>query len=236
MSQDIKDELGSPILRPLLEARVFAYDFLRRAFLQEPSQEFLQNLSQAPTLQAFPFQDENEDIEQGLRKVHEYLGQHDVSREVEYDKLHWDYTRLFIGPGELPTPPWESAYRNKDKLLFQEETRRVRLAYLKYAFLPKLYQQEADDHVGLECDFMYQLSIVTCEKIEIPGCSGLREVLHDQADFLERHLLRWVPAFAGQVMAHSSTEFYQGMAQILRGFLQVDQSALRELLEIEFEG
>jgi len=234
MSQNIKAESGTRFLQPLLETRVFAYDFLRRAFLQEPSPEFLRNLSQQQTLQEFPFKDENEEIEQGLRKVQDYLGQHDVMMEIEYDKLHWDYTRLFIGPGELPAPPWESAYLNKDKLLFQEETRRVRLAYLKYAFLPKLYQQEADDHVGLECDFMYQLSIVTCEKVENQDCSGMREVLRDQADFLEQHLLRWVPVFAEQVIAHSSTELYQGMAQILRGFLHVDQSALRELLEIEF--
>ncbi|HWR31505.1 MAG TPA: molecular chaperone TorD family protein [Negativicutes bacterium] len=231
MSQNVQDDSCTQKLQPILEVRVFAYDFLRRTFLQEPSQEFLTNLKQQPTLQVFPFENENKDIAQGIRKAQEYLGQHDVLQEIEYDKLHWDYTRLFIGPHELPAPPWESIHLNKDKLLFQEETRRVRLAYLKYAFLPELYQQEADDHVGLECDFMYQLSLVACEKNNSSDCVGLREVLQDQADFLDQHLLRWVPAFADQVISHASTEFYQGMAQTLKGFLHVDQIALQELLE-----
>jgi putative dimethyl sulfoxide reductase chaperone len=232
MSRNVQDKSCAPNLQPILEMRVFAYDFLRRVFLQEPSQEFLNNLKQQPILQSFPFGNENSDLEQGIHKVQEYLGQHDVGQASEYDTLHWDYTRLFIGPYELPAPPWESIYLNKDKLLFQEETRRVRLAYLKYALLPALYQQEADDHVGLECDFMYQLSLVACEKNKAFDCLGFRDVLQDQSNFLNRHLLRWVPTFSDKVITLANTGFYQGMAQILKGFLQVEQIALQELLEI----
>jgi TorA maturation chaperone TorD len=132
----------------------------------------------------------------------------------------------------LPAPPWESIYLNKDKLLFQEETRRVRLAYLKYDLLPARYQQEADDHVGLECDFMYQLALAACEKNKTFDCLGLRDILQDQSYFLNQHLLRWAPAFSSKVIAHADTGFYQGMAQTLKGFLQVDQLALQELLEM----
>ncbi|WP_094606743.1 Chaperone protein TorD [Sporomusa silvacetica DSM 10669] len=220
-------------LLPLLEARIFAYDFLRRIFLEEPSREFLVNLSQQQTVMAFPFKDENQDIAQGTQNVQAYIQQSNVLNETEYGKLHWDYTRLFIGPYELVAPPWESAYLNKDKLLFQEETRRVRLAYLKYAFLPVLYQQEADDHLGLECDFMYQLSIVAYEKAQAKDWIGLREVLQDQADFLEQHLLRWIPLFAEKVIFHSSTAFYQGMGQIVNGFSKMDKIVLDELLKIK---
>lgn len=62
---------------------------------------------------------------------------------------------MFIGPRELPAPPWESSYLNEDKLLFQEETLQVRMSYLKYNFIPKNYPHEADDHIALELDFMY---------------------------------------------------------------------------------
>ena len=221
-------------VQPLLEARIFAYDFLRRAFLQEPSQEFLMNLGPKQMTPAFPFREEHPDIAAGTKKVHEYLQQRDILSETEYEKLQRDYTRLFIGPGKLPAPPWESSYRNKDKLLFQEETRQVRMAYLKYALLSSLFQQEADDHVGLECDFMYQLAAVTREKAQTGDRAALREVLQDQADFLGQHLLPWIPAFAANVVSHAGTEFYQGMGEILRGFVQVDKEALQELLEIEW--
>jgi len=216
---------------PLLEARVFAYDLLRRIFLQEPAQDFLVKLSQNELVLAFPFQEENEDIVQGVQKLAAYLKACSAEglAQAEYEKLHWEYTRLFIGPHEVAAPPWESVYLNKDKLLFQQETRLVRLAYLKYAFLPLLYQQEADDHIGLECDFMYQLANLAYEKAEANDSTALQEVIQDQAEFLTEHLLLWVPAFAEKVTAHADTVFYQGAVQVLSGFLVVDALILQEL-------
>ncbi|HML31190.1 TorD/DmsD family molecular chaperone [Sporomusa sphaeroides] len=223
-------ELAS--LLPLLEARVFAYDLLRRTFLQEPVQDFLVRLSQNELAMAFPFQEENEDIAQGVQKLATYLKQCSAEglAQTEYEKLHWEYTRLFIGPYEVAAPPWESVYLNKDKLLFQQETRLVRLAYLKYSFLPLLYQQEADDHIGLECDFMYQLAALAYEKAGANNREALQEVIQDHADFLAEHLLLWVPAFAEKVTAHATTVFYQGAVQVLSGFLAVDALILQELL------
>jgi putative dimethyl sulfoxide reductase chaperone len=221
-------------LQPILEARIFAYDFLRRVFLEEPSKDLLRNLIQNQLALVFPFREENFEIAEGTQKVQFYLEEKDILTETEYEKLHWDYTRLFIGPYELPAPPWESAYLNKDKLLFQEETRRVRLAYLKYAFLPKHYQQEADDHLGLELDFMYQLSSMAYEKAKVGESKEFKEILNDQMDFLKQHLGQWTPAFTDNVLSHSGTEFYRGMAQILRGYLQIDLIALQELLGSDF--
>ena len=101
-------------LLPLLEARVFAYDLLRRTFLQEPVQDFLVRLSQNELAMAFPFQEENEDIAQGVQKLTAYLQQYTAEglAQTEYEKLHWEYTRLFIGPHEVAAPPWESVYLN----------------------------------------------------------------------------------------------------------------------------
>ncbi|EHQ90617.1 TorD/DmsD family molecular chaperone [Desulfosporosinus youngiae] len=220
-------------IKPLLETRVFAYDFLRRTFLVEPSQDYLRSLSENQLVSAFPFQEEDPELAEGTAKVQDYLNTQDVLSAEGYDRLHWDYTRLFIGPYSLPAPPWESAYLNKDKLLFQEETRRVRLAYLKYGFLPKHYQQEADDHLGLELDFMYQLANLTVEKAVVGDLDGFKELLQDQADFLEQHLLLWVPAFAKNVRLSANTGFYQGMARMLQGFIQIDGRAVKELLDIE---
>lgn len=222
----------SPI-KPLLATRVFAYDFLRRTFLTEPSRDYLRSLKENRLAGDFPFQEEEPGIGEGAAKVQDYLNTQDVLSAEGYDRLHWDYTRLFIGPYSLPAPPWESVYLNKDKLLFQEETRRVRLAYLKYAFLPKHYQQEADDHLGLELDFMYQLANLTLEKGAAGDQDGFKELLRDQGDFLKQHLLLWVPAFAANVRASADTGFYQGMARILQGFIQIDGLALQELSAVE---
>lgn len=223
-------------IKPLLEARIFAYDVLRRSFLEEPSHEYLKLLFKENLIGSFPFSEEDGEIQAGIRQVQSDLGQYDLESETNYNRLHWDFTRLFIGPYELQAPAWESAYLNKERLLFQEETLKVRLAYLKYAFLPKHFQHEADDHLGLELDFMYQLSVKTLKQCEKNSPDELQVIVEDQERFLEEHLLRWVPNFQQNVCQHSDTEFYRGMSRILHGFLRVDRAALTELLERKNSG
>ncbi|HZK85293.1 MAG TPA: molecular chaperone TorD family protein [Desulfosporosinus sp.] len=217
---------------PLLQVRGFAYDTLRRTFLTEPTQDLLQTVSQVGFIEAFPFADESALIHEGVGKISKYLDNQDVLSEEVFNQLHWDYTRMFIGPYELKAPPWESAYLNKEHLLFQEETLNVRRAYLKYAFLPKDYGHEADDHLGLELDFMYQLSELAKTKVNQQDVIGLIEVLEDQKAFLENHLLMWVPDFSKNMAENAQTQFYEGMAMILAGFLELDLKALGELLDI----
>lgn len=218
----------------LLETRIFAYDLLRRTFLEEPSKEFLGIITEEGFIESFPFIEENKEIREGVSKVATFLEGHDLTSEEDYDSLHWDYTRMFIGPDKLPAPLWESAYLNKDRLLFQEVTLNVRQAYLKYQFLPKYFRQEADDHLGLELDFMYQLSNQALECLKSQEYTRFSEVLRDQRDFLQEHLLKWVSDLADKILANAKLDFYPGMAEILKGYLALDFEALKELLDIEY--
>lgn len=213
----------------LIELRAYAYDVLRRTFVSEPSQEYLGLMRD--TIAQFPFASESEDILKGLEAVKYSLNRSAEISDHDREELNWDYTRMFIGPYKLVAPPWESAYANEDKLLFQKETLEVRAAYLKYSFLPVQFQQEADDHIGLELDFMYQLCLILFEKMK-SGDSSYLEVLEDQKSFLQQHLLTWVDRFCKDIIENSTTDFYKGMASILKGYLSLDLRALDELLEI----
>lgn len=226
-AQNIIKPVGENVLA-LIELRAFAYDVLRRTFVSEPSQDFLVLIKDA--IEQFPFASESEDILKGVGAVKNSL-QGSSGIDFVREELLWDYTRMFIGPGQLAAPPWESAYANEDKLLFQKETLEVREAYLKYLFLPVQFQQEADDHIGLELDFMYQLCLIQYEKMK-SGDLSYAVVLEDQQNFLQQHLLTWVNRFCKDVVKNSTTDFYKGMASILKGYLSVDQSALAELLAI----
>lgn len=225
-----RDQAFNDIL-PLLELRLFSYDFLRRTFLKEPTKDFFQDIKNYFAGSEFPLTQENELIAEGVAQVKRYVIQNDLLSESVYNSLHWDYTRMFIGPYELPSPPWESAYCNEERLLFQEETLEVRKAYLKYSLLPVELGHEADDHLGLELDFMFRLNELLLSESN-NSSSQLIENLTDQKLFLKDHLLKWVPAFSEAVIQNADTEFYQGMAKILKGFLTLDLKALEELLDI----
>jgi len=212
----------------VLQVRIFAYDVLRRTFLQEPCKGYLQTMAEPGFIQLFPFLQENQEIYQGIHQVINYLENNNVLDHKVYDQLHWDYTRLFIGPYQLPAPLWESAYLSEERLLFQESTLQVRHTYAKYGFLPHQYQQEADDHLGLELDFMYQLACLAGKK-QGSDVEKLREVVQDSQEFLQNHLLNWIPQLTHDIKNSATTGFYQGIAKVLDGYLQLDGAVLQEL-------
>lgn len=59
-----------------------------------------------------------------------------------------------------------------------------------------------------------------------------QEALADQTDFLRRHLLRWIPAFAADVEAHAATDFYRALAALLKAFVEADAAFLDRMQDV----
>lgn len=219
-------------------AREYAYDILRRFFIEEPSKEYLKPFVHQNMIDLFPFQEESEGIREGINDIKEYLATHDPVHDIQnYEDLHWDYTRMFIGPFELPVSPWESAYVTKDRLLFQETTLTIRKLYAKYDF-QTVDLIEADDHFGLELDFMYHLNQLSIESSQPDNPNALAEVsylLREQQSFIENHLSKFIPEITEKIEEHAETKFYIGLAKILRHYLLMDSTVLKELLNIDLE-
>ena len=228
-----ENDLMEPI-NTILEARVFAYDILRQTFLAEPIKGFYSTLEEG-FLRSFPFSGQNDFIREGVQLASSYLEAHDSDQEKALDRLRGDYTRLFIGPMELPAPPWESVYLSRDRLLFQKETMEVRRVYRKFGYVPTNYPHEADDHLGLELDFMFRLASRTKEEFNQGKLDSTLELLQEQATFLENHLLEWVPELTEDILHAAETSFYQGMAKILHGYLQQDREVIDDLSEVLHE-
>ncbi len=226
-----KAQRSSEGIQPFLEARAFAYDILKCAFLQEPSTEFITYLIEGEIVQAFPFTDSCAALAEATDRILHYLKQPEVLCGKYYDHLHWDYTRMFIAPAKLPAPPWESVYRDADHLHFSKETLDVRNAYRKYNLLPMDFGREPDDHIGLELDFMHKLCEMAKEKARISDKTGLLEILKDQKAFLDEHLLRWVPDWTRDVVNSAETDFYRGMALLLDAFLKLDGKLIEGLID-----
>lgn len=214
-------------IQNLFGLRIFAYDMLRRVFLEEPTKELIAQFENG-IINYFPFKEENSQLQDGIELVNRYF--HSFNMEKNFEELHWDYTRMFIGPYELPVHIWESSYLNKDQLLFQEETLIVRRLYLENCFETLHYGREADDHLGLELDYMYQLSNITNDLAKEGKINKLNKILADQAYFLQEHLLKWTPLFGKGVLKHSDTDFYRGMVKVLNGYLTIDQACINEVL------
>ncbi|MCM3691870.1 TorD/DmsD family molecular chaperone [Neobacillus niacini] len=221
----------------IFHAREFAYDILRRFFIEEPSREYVKLFIQRNMIDLFPFQEESEEIRTGVKKIKDYLAVYNPGMiDQHYENLHWDYTKMFIGPFEILASPWESVYVRKDKLLFQQTTMDVRNLYKKYGFQAGELNIEADDHIGLEIDFLYHLNQLAIESAESQSATALQEIqylLREQKLFIENHLAEFVPALVSKIGEHADTDFFRGMAILLQYFLIMDSKVLNELLNIE---
>jgi TorA maturation chaperone TorD len=215
----------------LLEARIFSYDLLRQTFIKEPESDYIATLKNDAIMSGFPFADEHNLIHEGVNMISRYLETPSLSLDEIQNALRWDYTRLFIGPDKLPAPPWESVYLSPDRLLFQKQTMQVRRIYRKFGYIPRNHPHEADDHLGLELDFMFKLASRTKEDIDQKRFESALDLLQDQSSFLDEHLLKWVPLLVDDVLGFAETPFFQGMAKVLRGYLEKDRDVIDEITE-----
>ncbi|RME99503.1 MAG: cytoplasmic chaperone TorD family protein [Chloroflexi bacterium] len=124
-------------------------------------------------------------------------------RAVPLEHIQAEYTRLFVaGHPHLPCPPYESAYREGVLLGVSAET------------VDRLYRQwgiivtgEEVDHVAVELEFTaYLLTLETADP-------------HAAADFLNAHLMAWLPDFSGDVQRVAKLKFYRVAGQLLTAVL-----------------
>ncbi|MBM4765338.1 molecular chaperone TorD family protein [Bacillus sp. B15-48] len=214
----------------LLANRSYLYRLLQRTFGDEPDFELLKIVTNEHTKESLELLIGEGDhkfdllnrLEQGL--VH--------NKKITLDKLKGEYTYLMIGPNKLPAPPWESIYRTKERLIFQESTLKVRKAYLEYNFTHAKYPHEPDDHLSLELDFMAHLSQLAAENLSEGKTKEVKKILEDQKAFLDQHLLVWIGEFAEQIQKSKTHYFYPQMALLTEEVLKVDRKLIEEVISV----
>ena len=210
----------------LLASRTYLYRLLQSLFGNEPTLKGIEILNSDYTETALSLLT----LEKSSSLLRSFSELWEQNQEKLLEQAGSEYTRLFIGPTKLPAPPWESVYVTEERLIFQESTLRVRQCYLKYNFLPAHYRSEADDHIALELDFMYNLCSIAETAFQAEDMSQVAEVLLDQKAFLEEHLLVWTPQYIKDLQAATSHPLYQGLAFLLDDFLKTDFAVIEEIL------
>ncbi|MGJ7909563.1 TorD/DmsD family molecular chaperone [Neobacillus sp. LXY-1] len=140
-----------------------------------------------------------------------------------------EYQRLFIGPGPLVAPPWESYYRSKEHLVFEEWTFQVREKYRTFGLQYVKENNEPDDHLLLELEFMIYLSSLCQSEINL---NQITDIIQCQIDFLEQHLLFWVPDFCKRIIGNTTSTLYLGVSMLLEDFISDDLTSLKEIKEV----
>ncbi len=210
----------------LMNMRARTYGLLANLFREEVDADSLRELQ----AMRFPTATGNAKVDEGYHLLYDYLK---TAWDDSVTELAIDFVRTFIGHGVnaySAAYPYESVYTSERRLMMQEARAEV-LATLRENELKRGNWNEAEDHIALELEFMQRMALRAAEALSDNAEDEAIAYLRTSYDFLENHLLNWVPMLVADMRMHARTLFYQGLGQLTLGSLQEDEAVLRELLD-----
>ncbi len=216
----------------VLAGRAGVYRLCQNLFGNEQTAESLQMIAGAPSREVLGlFAQISEEFCLALDAFTEILEKGMQQEDAFVKSLSVAYTRLFVGPGNVEAPPWESIYYGSERVLFTSSTLEVRKAYVAQELIPSEYPHVADDHIGIELDFMACLAQRMVEYYTENNLSAVKKPLAASIAFLDEHLLTWIPAFSAALEEAAHGSFYREAAILLLSFLKIDRAMLDEIQE-----
>lgn len=206
------------------QARQAVYALLRRLYDDVPDAAFYDWLVAERPFAEFPIA-----FHDGADAIFQQVDQ--GSREVTFEELRQDFRQLYVGPGRMNVPPWESVYRNDERRLFDSHTLQVRETYARHGVEFVHKNKTPEDHIAIELEFMRVLTERLLKALEIGDEKAERILVQEQLDFLREHMLVWVPQFVSLTREHAQTAFYEGLAGVLSDFLDWEVETLEQVLD-----
>lgn len=130
------------------------------------------------------------------------------------ERLSVDYADIYLN-FSCRASPTESPWTDEDGLDRQSSMFAVRKFYRNRGLAVQNWAKRSDDHVVHQLQFLAHLFK-----------TGHVEALREAGEFLDAHPLCWIEQFATQVVNHSHSSYFSGVALITSAYL----TALRQLL------
>jgi TorA maturation chaperone TorD len=132
--------------------------------------------------------------------------------------LEIEYNRLFVGPGRLQAPPYESVYRDSRGLVMGPAARDVERRYAEAGLALAPEHRDLPDHIATELGFMAYLAMREAEAKD----EERRTWRERERSFLQDHLGVWLPLFCRRVKEASQHPFYTALAELTVTFVNLD--------------
>ncbi|KKK37366.1 hypothetical protein WQ57_14280 [Mesobacillus campisalis] len=206
-----EDRFTAPF-EELFYTRLVLNDAIRFLFNHPPEKNYFLVLLNDPGFQSMAEMNKNaKKMEQEIKKFRE----DDNFLQMAVSAYH----DLFTGPNPLPAPLWESVYLGREHILFDDQTLQARAFYRKYGLRFTHENNQPDDHIAVELEF---LSYLVRSSLESGDVAAIRELLKDQHSFITGHLARWVHLLCDRLLKGTSHPLYQALALLLRDYLDLE--------------
>lgn len=218
-------------LAQIIQQRQAVYAFLKRLYERELTGELLREMSRKmKPLLALADILPNIRSQNAVRQLVKFISSISSRNLDELQiKLAADYARLFLSINKIPPHPSESVYREGAMMQYYRDE--VLQTYWSFGVDKKTEFTEPEDHIAVELGFMMFLCDKAHESLQKGGVREASRYIEAQNDFLEKHLLKWVPRLVDDIIATGQTPFYKSIAILTNEFLKMDVSAIKDLLK-----
>lgn len=196
----------------LTQTRADFYRFLSRLFQREVNQPLMDHLKGM----RFPIESSEGELQAGYQQLQDFLA---GFANLDLTELEADYAKVFLGAGiseGAAAFPYESVYTSQKKSMMQDARDQVMAIYeAKGLCIDQGKTALMEDHAAIELEFMAGL----CAEGDI----------EEQKEFLDKHLLNWMPKLCADMQKHARTDFYQAVAKIAAGYLKLDRLNLEKM-------
>lgn len=211
-----------------------AYEVLGLAFRPPQAWPVARVLRDAPfvleqVLAVAPFQA----LQEAYRLLSD-LAAHPAAATALYRDLALEYGRLFDTPDGAPAGPCECRYRERGASPAAADD--IRTVYRVSGFSSARVIAGPPDHVAVELAYMAELCRRQFRALAENAGIAADRLAETQRQFLEDHLRPWLPAFAQDVRARTTSDFYRAAALALPVWLGLDRGFLQSLLAAEGAG
>lgn len=207
------------------QAHALALHICSKVLQEAPDERFLAEVRGQRLFAAWPLAPLTEEAAMALATLDREYGASSNDAAEDATALRLDHLALFSGPTPVARP-WESVWREKDKLLFGEQTMRVRGQYAAWGLTVDNFGHVPEDHIALELAFCVHL----LHRMATGGNEAAAKAL---AAFLNEHLLQWAALCLRKASEEATETFYRYMPLLCLDTLSGLHAALETVRETE---
>lgn len=216
MTAPVTTQAGTGMAAPALDAQVLLLDLLRRLFLHGPGRGMVDALAATAAFDDWP-----PAVAEALQRMRSAVAARGDADGALLD-LEVEFTRLTIGPLEIPAVPYASYYLSTTRTLMTDETVDVRRRYLEAGLAVRELDRTPDDHLGVELEFLHFLTLLAAQARARGDEAECRQALTRRATFLREHASRWIPAFADAFAGATEEPAFSAAAALLQAVVDLD--------------
>ncbi|WP_220719918.1 molecular chaperone TorD [Agarivorans litoreus] len=194
------------------EIRASIYWWFATVFTKELDKQQLASYTSGEGAQLLKQLADTAELSSAVTMIKNHLAKLSAFKHPELE-LAADFCQQFLSDSKVGAPPYASVYLSANKLMFQEPHEKMRALLVSQGLQVDPNFNEPADHLAIQLDYLGNLILR-----EAPA--------QQQADFINQHLLCWLPLWLDTLRKVSKGGFYQGFAELLVGYLKLELSEL----------